>query len=182
MAAISMMALVSCHSHDNDYEQFVGTWGLLKLSYYNIDYAGNPIASSMITYNYVPGDTIDGIDLVFRDDQTGLMIDRSRDTVFIEIEEDVFDTILCPDTVLIDRFKYSYDDRTKLLYLNMDYIHTFSMDVVELNDSYFTYTNQYKKDVVEKATMKRLSDKPSAKRSNEKSEKAPRRLGSFMAR
>lgn len=183
LVAISMMTLVSCSSHD-DYEQFIGTWGLEKLSYYYIDFAGNPITNTMENYYYTPGDMKDGIDLVFRADKSGEMIDRSRDTVYIQIAEDEYETIVCPDTVLVQKFTYSYDKDAQLLYLNMDYVRTFSMKIVNFSDVYFTYTNQYLKDIVERATMKRISDKPQKDegvRKTRKNEIAPRKPGSLMA-
>ena len=50
---------------------FIGTWGVEKIDYYNIDYAGNPIVASIMTYAYDPNDISNGIQLVFREDNTG---------------------------------------------------------------------------------------------------------------
>ena len=184
MVAIVLSGMVSCHSKDDQYMQFVGDWGLRKLTYYNIDYAGNPIPETVMVYYLTPGDTIDGIDLVFRSNKTGQMIDRSRDTVFVVVSYNPLtnDTIVCPDTVLYKNFTYSYDADSKLLYMNMEYVRTYSMDVEDFSDTAFTYVNQYDKDYVEKARMVRLSETPSRNvRGAKQSTFIPRRPGSVMA-
>ena len=75
-----ILGWTSCR-HD-DYQAFVGTWGAERIDYYNIDYAGQPIAGSMRTYLFTPGDPVNGIDLIFRDDRSGEMRDRSRPSMW----------------------------------------------------------------------------------------------------
>ena len=83
LCAMAAVMFTSC-GKDN-YKSFVGTWGVEKIEYYNIDYAGNPIAASMSTFNMVPGDQQSGIDLIFRENKTGEMRDRSQDTIIKKI-------------------------------------------------------------------------------------------------
>ena len=73
--AIMAVLFVSCGKDiDEDetvsYKNFIGTWGVEKIEYYNIDYYGNPIAGSMESYNYNPDDPDNTIQLIFRDDKT----------------------------------------------------------------------------------------------------------------
>ena len=48
-ATIAVAAILFASCNKIDYKSFVGTWGVEKIEYYNIDYAGNPIAASMET-------------------------------------------------------------------------------------------------------------------------------------
>lgn len=166
--ALSMaLGLTSCQG--DDYLVFVGTWGVDRIDYYNIDYAGQPIESTISTYYFTPGDPNDGIDLIFRNDRTGEMRDRSRDTlIFISdiIENDtIIDTIICPDTTIVTKFTYSYHDDDALLYMNMKVArpYTYMMHIEMLSDDSFIYVNEYDKDYVEKARLIRLSNEPAAK-------------------
>ena len=183
-----ILGWTSCR-HD-DYQAFVGTWGAERIDYYNIDYAGQPIAGSMRTYLFTPGDPVNGIDLIFRDDRSGEMRDRSRDTVFIPVYvgNEVVDTIVhpCPDTTIVTKFTYSYHNDDALLYMNMegtvryydrtitddsyedklvDYLRqtTYKMQIELLTDQSFIYVNEYDKDYVEKARLVRISDEAPAK-------------------
>ena len=65
LCAIAAMMFTSCAKLDD--KSFIGTWGVEKIEYYNIDYAGNPISASMKTFEMVPGDEQSGIDLIFRE-------------------------------------------------------------------------------------------------------------------
>ena len=51
LCAVCTFLFASC---GKDYKTFVGTWGVEKIEYYNIDYAGNPIAATIVTHNYDP--------------------------------------------------------------------------------------------------------------------------------
>ena len=185
MAAIVLSGMVSCRGEKDDYMKFVGDWGLRELSYYNIDYAGNPIPYTLETYYFTPGDKVDGIDLVFRSDKTGVMIDRSRDTVYVQMsaDENDIDTIVCPDTVIYYNFTFSYDPDVNLLYMNMEYIHTYSMQIEDVSDTAFTYYNEYKMKIMEKARMVRLTDSPTreASKGARKPTFIPRRSWSLMS-
>ena len=184
MAAIVLSGMVSCHSKDDQYMQFVGDWGLRKLTYYNIDYAGNPIPNTVMNYYLTPGDTIDGIDLVLRSNKSGVMVDRTRDTLVVVVSYNpiTYDTIVCPDTVLYKNFTYSYDADAQLLYMNMEYVRTFSMSIEDFSDTAFTYVNEYDKDYVEKARLVRLTKTPTRNvRGAKQSTFIPRRPGSVMA-
>ncbi len=165
---------------EDEKNPFVGSWGVEKIEYYNIDYAGNPIESSLRTYLMTPGDSLNGIDLIFREDMTGEMRDRSQDTLWLDYNEQtqVYEQIIiCPDTTLINTFSYSYDERSSSLYLNMDYVHTFRLLIENLEDDSFTYVNEYNQDDVERAFLRRLSDIPFKRQS---SQKAPFKKGSLL--
>ena len=206
--ALSMiLGWTSCHA---DYEAFVGTWGVDRIDYYNIDYAGEPIAATIQTYYFTPGDPDNGIDLIFRNDRTGEMRDRSRDTVYITVYNEnnvAIDTIVhpCPDTTVVTSFTYSYHDDDALLYMNMEALmrfyqrktvndtpqdnfveierrYTYQMHIEMLTDDSFIYVNEYDKDYVEKARLIRTSNKPAAKATrSSKSSSRPVRCGSLLS-
>lgn len=155
---------------------FVGIWGVEKIEYYNSDYYGNPILATLQTYEYTLGDSNDGMDLVFREDNTGELRDRSRDTIY-----DGDDIIICPDTTLVTGFTYSYDAQTATLYLNMEYVHTFRMNIVDLERDSFVYENEYATDYVEKAYLKRLSYTPD-KFTGRKNQHRPSKKGSLLGK
>lgn len=175
-----ILGLTSCQDPDK-YMEFVGKWGLARLDYYNIDYSGKPIEASRITYYFTPGDTIDGIDLIFKMDQTGTMVDRSRDTLFIPIGEGEYDTIVCPDTVLYTSFTFSYDNLRSTLYMNMPNAITYRMQIKQKDDQSFTYINQYDEYIVEEALMKRLLNTKGTK-GNRTKVSLPHRPGSLFSR
>ena len=183
LALCAVMALQFTSCRKNDYKSFVGTWGVEKIEYYNTDYAGNPIPSSMTTYDMVPGDEQSGIDLIFREDKTGEMRDRSRDTLIVEvsINPTVYDTIICPDTTLVRSFTYSYDAAESILYMNMDNAHTYKMNILSLEKNSFIYENEYGQDYVEKAYMKRISKSASKDNSRKSQPQRPYRDGSFLS-
>ena len=179
--AFAALFFASCGQND-DYKAFVGTWGVEKIEYYNIDYAGNPIAGSMVTFNYDPQDIDDGIQLIFRADKTGEMHDNNIDTIWYDwnSETQTYDSyIVNPDTTLVRKFDYSYDKRESILYMNMDYVRTFKMYISNMTDNAFTYENEYEKDYVELAYLKRLSDTPSCK-ATRKHQKRPNMPGSLL--
>ena len=167
------------------YKSFVGTWGVERIDYYNIDYAGNPIEVTLETFYFPVGDPNDGIDLVFRDNKTGEMRDRSQDTLWLDYNSDThqYETIIvCPDTTLVTKFSYSYDADESVLYMNMDYTHTFRMQISNLTDNTFNYTNEYESNYVEKAYLKRISNEANAKAERgKKNSWRPRREGSFLS-
>lgn len=181
--AIVAMLFASCRK--NDYTKFVGSWGVEKIEYYNTDYAGNPIVSSLSTYNYDPNSTDNGIQLVFRDNKTGEMRDSAIDTLWTDWNEDTEtynSYIYCPDTVLVYTFSYSYDKSENSLYMNMDYgtfIRTFKMYIENMTDNSFIYENEYDKDYVERAYLKRISDTPS-KSTSRQATTHPHKVGSFL--
>lgn len=183
LALCAVMALQFTSCRKNDYKSFVGTWGVEKIEYYNTDYAGNPIPSSMTTYDMVPGDEQSGIDLIFKEDKTGEMRDRSRDTLIVEvsINPTVYDTIICPDTTLVRAFTYSYDAAESILYMNMDNAHTYKMNILSLDKNSFIYENEYGQDYVEKAYMKRISKSASKDNSRKSQPQRPYREGSFLS-
>ena len=183
--ATMMFGFASCGDND-DYMVFVGTWGVETIQYYNIDYNGNPIQNTIETYNFTPGDTEDGIDLVFKSDRSGKMVDRSRDTLFYNYDANHIphDTIPCVDTVIVTTFTYSYHKDDQLLYMNMEVAHpfTYMMKVPDINDKSFTYINEYDKDYVEKAKLVRISDGAKGQQGNRiKPVSRPRREGSLLS-
>ena len=133
-ATMTIVALVFASCNKNDYSKFVGTWGVEKIEYYNIDYAGNPIAASLTTYLYDPNDTDNGIQLVFRENRSGEMRNGSIDTIWMNENY-----IVCPDTVIVTGYTYSFDFETSVLSMNMEYGRTFALQIVEQNADAFVY-------------------------------------------
>ena len=178
LCAFAALFFASC-GQKSDYKAFVGTWGVEKIEYYNIDYAGNPIASTIQTHIFDPEDIGHGIQLVFRDDMTGEMRDNDVDTVWNDAHDSY---VVNPDTTIVRKFDYSYDKRESVIYMNMDYVRTFKLKISELTDNSFTYENEYWKDYMERAYMKRLSDKPTSKSATrqEQNRKRPVKPGSLL--
>ena len=164
---------------------FLGVWGVEKIEYYNTDYAGNPIAASMVTYVYDPEDTDDGIQMFFWENHTGEMRNSSIDTLWIWNEETQdYDALVCPDTTIVNTYVYSFDGETSILYMNFDYGNTFSLNIVELAYDSFVYENEYLQNYVEKAYLKRLPDMPVPVKSsvNQKIKQyRPKRQGSLLS-
>ena len=151
MMAMVAMLFTSCSK--TDFKSFIGTWGVEKIEYYNIDYAGNPIAASLETFTFDPNDADNGIQLTFRADKTGEMRDSAIDSLLVD---SVY--IQCPDTVLVTKFTYSYDKSDKSLYMNMDNsARPFRLQIENLTSDSFTYENEYGTDYMEKAYLKRIS-------------------------
>ena len=188
-ATVAIMALMCISCNKTDYKSFIGTWGVEKIEYYNIDYAGNPIAASMETYTYNPNDLDDGIQLVFREDKSGEMRDSAVDTVWLwnEVTGEYDSCIYRPDTTMVYTFTYSYDKSESALYMNMkytypyEYARTFMMRISDFTNDSFIYENEYQIDYVERAYMKRLSDTPT-KSGSRQAVKHPRKPGSFLGR
>lgn len=157
-----MMLVVVMASCGKDYTAFIGTWGVERIEYYNIDYAGNPIPATIETYYFKPGDMDNGIDLIFREDKTGEMRDRSRDTLKLDWNDtlQIYETIIiCPDTTLVTNFTYSYNHSDNLLFMNMMVEHPFiyQMKIDFIDDNTYVYENEYDNNYVEKAWMVRYS-------------------------
>lgn len=175
---LALVGLLFTSCRKEDYKRFVGTWGVEKIEYYNVDYAGNPIAASLETYNYDPSSTDNGIQLIFKEDKSGEMRDSAIDTLWM------FDNsyIVCPDTTLVYAFTYSFDRSDRVLYMNIDYgtyINTFKMYIENMTDNAFTYQNEYDKDYVERAYLKRLS-KTTSKSASRQATQHPHKPGSFL--
>ena len=148
----SYTAIVTVDMPENP---FLGVWGVEQIDYYNVDYAGNPIAVSLQTFTFDPNDTNNGIQLVFRENRTGEMRDSSIDTIWMDEN-----FIVCPDTIIVTRYTYSFDFETSVLYMNMEYGRTFALQIVEQNANAFVYENEYAQDYVEKAYLRRISAIP----------------------
>lgn len=180
-----MVALLFASCNKIDYKSFVGTWGVEKIEYYNIDYAGNPIAGSLDTYNYDPNSTDNGIQLVFKANKTGEMRDSAVDTIWTDwnSETQAYESyVVNPDTVLVYPFTYSYDQSDNTLYMNMDYgsyINTARMAINDMTDDSFIYENEYDKDYMEKGYLKRISS-TSSKETSRQMVKHPRKPGSIL--
>lgn len=180
-AAMTMLVVIMASCVKEDYKSFIGTWGVRHIDYYNIDYAGNPIEASIQSWDFTPGDMQNGIDLVFREDRTGEMRDRSRDTLKFDWNDstEVYETIIiCPDTTLVTCFTYSYNPSDKLLFMNMQtprpYI--FQMSIRFIDDNTFVYENEYEMDYVEKATLVRYSTGTRGSRSSNPIKRHPKSL------
>lgn len=187
MAFVALL-FASCNKNKTDYKSFVGTWGVEKIEYFNIDYYGHPISSSIESFNYNPNDPDNTIQLVFREDKTGEMRDGAIDTLYLDYNEEtqVYETVLYrPDTVLVYTFTYSYDKSESALYMNMKYTYpyvysrTFMVKVSDVEDNSFVYENEYNVNYVEKAYLKRVSNSPS-KSSSHEAVKHPNHPGSFF--
>lgn len=160
---------------------FWGTWGVEKIEYYNIDYAGNPFEASMETFDMIPGDPHSGIDLIFRQNKTEEMRDRSQDSIWTDWNPQTqqYETLIVnADTTLVTTFTYLVDREDSTLYLNMDYARTFMMDIQEITDSTFIYTNEYDVDYIERAYLVRLSNAKTAP--SKQNVKRPNKPGSFF--
>ena len=180
-ATLAMAALLFVSCNKTGYKSFVGTWGVEKIEYYNIDYAGNPIAGSLNTYFYDPSSTDNGIQMIFRENKTGEIRDSAIDTIWIK-EDETVTYICCPDTVLVYTFTYSYDESSDILYMNTDYgtyINISGMHVYNRTDNSFIYENEYQKDYVEKAYVKRIS-KTTKGSGNRQTVRHPHKPGSFL--
>ncbi len=156
---VSILFLSSCGKEEYS---FLGTWGVDLIKYYNIDYAGNAIESTITTYDFTPGDMDNGIDLIFREDKTGEMRDRSRDTLFLDwnSETHAYETVIvCPDTTLVTKFTYSYNAADELLFMNMQVEHPYiyQMKINFVDENTFVYVNEYETNYVEQAQMVRYS-------------------------
>ena len=185
MAAIAVMALTFASCSNNDYKSFVGTWGVEKIEYYNTDYAGQPIAATIETFSFDPDNINDGIQLIFREDKSGEMRDNNVDTIWCDFNEEtgVYGSyIVNPDTTVMYPFTCSFDESEHIMYMNMVYatdLKTFKMQIENLTTNSFIYENEYHKNYVEKAYMKRLSKTPS-KSASKSSVKRPHKLESFL--
>ncbi|MBR4391909.1 MAG: hypothetical protein IKT08_07390 [Bacteroidales bacterium] len=160
----------------------LGTWGLERVEYYYIDFYGQPIESTIEAYDYVPGDMDNGIDLVFKDGKKGEWRDRDVDTIYVKISENpvVFDTIINPDTTIVTPFSYSIDDDQSALYIKTSNAETFMLDIEELSEDVFIYSNEYKVNYVEHAILKRVNSSNKTK-STERPQRVPRKPGSFIS-
>ena len=157
LTTMAMVALLFASCTKNDYKSFVGTWGVEKIEYYNIDYAGNPIAASLESFTFDPNDTDNGIHLIFKSDKTGEMRDSAIDSL-PKIQDG--DTIYfpCSDTIVVTKFTYSYDKSENSLYMNMENsARPFRLQIENMTDDSFIYENEYGIDYVERAYMKRIS-------------------------
>lgn len=185
-ATLAIAALMFTSCNKTNFKSFVGTWGVEKIEYYNIDYAGNPIAASMETYNYDPNDTGNGIHLVFREDKTGEMRDSAIDTVWLYNEEtQEYDScIYRPDTVLVYTFTYTYDASESSLIMKTrytypyEYMRTFMMKVSDMTNNSFIYENEYDVNYVERAYLKRVDDATS--KVTRQTPKHPSKPGAFL--
>jgi hypothetical protein len=189
IAAIAVMTLTFVSCNKVSYKSFVGTWGVEKIEYYNIDYAGNPIPATIETYTYDPNDIKNGIQLVFKDDKTGEMRDNTIDTVGVNWNDETQDFesyVYNPDTTIVSTFTCSFDKDESVLSMTVKYTYpyvytrTFMMKVSDLTDNSFSYENEYRNDYVEHAYLKRISDDTS-KSANRSKPVRPRKLGSFLS-
>ncbi len=169
-ATLALAALLFASCDKTDYKSFVGTWGVERLEYYNIDVYGQPIAASIRYVDYVFDDADNSIQLVFREDKTGEMRDSAVDTVWIDWNSETQEYesyIYNPDTTMVTTFTYTYDKGEKALYMNMrysypyDYMRTFMMKISHMDGDSFVYENEYDVDYMEKAFLKRISSTPS---------------------
>lgn len=185
-ATLAIAALMFTSCNKTDYKSFVGTWGVEKIEYYNIDFAGNPIAGSMETLIYDPNDTCNGIHLVFKEDKTGEMRDSAIDTVWLYNEEtEEYDScIYRPDTVMVYTFTYTYDASESSLIMKTrytypyEYMRTFMMKVSDITDNSFIYENEYDVNFVERAYLKRVNNATS--KATRQTPNHPNKPGSFL--
>ena len=144
---------------------FLGVWGVEKLEYFNTDYAGNPIASTISTFLYDPYSTDNGVQFYFREDNSGEMRDSAIEELWLDWNDEThnYDThIVCPDTVLVKSFTYSYNDSQDTLYVNMDNGDAYRLVISNLSNEAFVYEcvyaqNGYGNNYVEKAYLRRVN-------------------------
>lgn len=144
---------------------FLGSWGIEKLEYFTVDNQGNQ--EDVFTYLYDPNSTNDGIQLYFREDNTGEMRDSSIEELWLDWNDETedYDThIICPDTILVKPFTYTYDESGNALYMTMNSdsnVHTYKLIISDLSNEAFVYENVYAQysdglSYVEKAYLKRV--------------------------
>ena len=187
-ATLACVAMMFASCSKIDYKSFVGTWGVEKIEYYNIDFAGHPIAASMETYNYNPEDANNSIQLVFRQDKTGEMRDGAVDTLWLDYNEETqeYETVIhCPDTILVNNFTYTFDESESALYMTIVYTYpyvysrTFKMKVSGMTNDSFIYENEYDVNYMEKAYLKRISNSAS-KSASRQIQSHPRKRGALL--
>ena len=130
------------NANDFDFD-IVGTWGLEKTENYSIDNAGNPVGS-ISSHEYDPNDNDNGIQMVFREDNTGEMYDKTSS-----------------NSTIVIALTYSYVNDT--LFLDIDYgteTNTFNCLIIEKTNESFVFENKYAQNRMEKAYFKRLSHDP----------------------
>jgi len=184
---IVAMALVfsaaSCKKNGADL--LIGTWALQILEYYNIDYQGQPIESTIVHYEFPIDVANEGIDIVFMKNNQGEWHDRDLDTFYVLISEDpdVYDTIINPDTTVVTPFTYFYDEDAAAVFLKTSDMVSHMLEVEELNSTTFSYVNEYGEHYVEHAILKRVDDSKSRSRSNAdvKRVSRPCRPGSLLS-
>lgn len=163
----------------------VGTWGVERIEYYNIDYYGQPIESTIHCWEYTPGDIDNGIELVFKDNKKGEWRDHDVDTILVEVSVNPlsYDTIIAPDTTIYTSFTYIYDEDIPAIFVNTANAETYMLHVQLLDESTLIYTNEYELNYEERAVLKRLDgNRSSVSRSSvsRKSGTMPRKPGSFF--
>lgn len=166
-------------------QSFVGIWGVEKIEYYMSDHYGYEV------YEYDPYDTDDGIQLVYWIDGTGEMRDGSIDAVWTDWNEDLgyYETmIICPDTIFVNPFTYSYNPNAFALYMNVEYQYpshhqAFLLNIIEFTSDTFVYENEYASGYFEKAYLRRLSYIPekTTGTTGKKSQFRPRKQGSLLS-
>jgi len=178
---VLLLGSISCGKKEKN--PLLGTWGVEAVEYYNIDYYGQPIASTIDRYEFPIGDPTAGIDLVFQDNNKGKWLDRDRDTILVEVSTNplVYDTIINPDTTLVTTFTYFYDEEASSVFIKTSEANSFMLEVEELTDTRFSYINEYGENYVEHAIMRRISDGKSTSRANDKRASRPVRPGSLLS-
>lgn len=154
---IIAVALSSCI--DTGDNPLIGTWGVSRIEYYTADIVGNPIPSTLETYNYTP-DASNGIKMVFKADNTGVLDDRSGETPSIE------------------RFTYRYNAREQELYMKTDK-ESFTLYIEDISANAFTYLNEYENHKMERTYLKRLGKTRTSKAN--RTEPRPVKLGSLLS-
>ncbi len=174
-----LLGMMSCGKDENS--MLVGTWGVERIEYYYIDYYGQPISSTLKVYEYTPGDTENGIEMVFYENKRGEWRDHDIDTFLVQVSINpvTYDTIVNPDTTLVIPFKYSFDKDLNSLTIKTADAETYMLDVEALTQGTFVYINQFKTDYVERSVLKRIDGKSKVQSSGKASPKAPRPEGSM---
>lgn len=134
---------------------FFGVWGVERIDYYSVDYAGNPIVSTMETFTYDPNSADNGVQMVFRDDKSGEIRDSTVDTIWIGN-----DYVITLDTTMVTRYNYSFDFENSILYLGLEHGRTIALHIMEQSAESFVYEHEYAQDYIEKAYLRRVSFVP----------------------
>lgn len=182
IAAITLFfGMISCNKVSES--KLIGTWGVERIEYYYIDYYGQPISNTIEGYDYVPGDFDNGIELVFYEGHKGKWFDHDVDTILVEISIDpkVYDTIINPDTTLVTSFTYSLDQDIPALFIHTSDAETYMMEIEQLDNTTFSYKNEFKDNYVEHAILKRIPDGQTASKAMRSRAAHPRKPGSFFS-
>jgi hypothetical protein len=184
VAMAMIIGVASCKKSKES--QLIGMWGVERIEYYNIDYYGNPIDNTIVTWEYTPGDFDNGIELIFKENKQGEWRDHDQDTFFVKVSTNpvTYDTIVNPDTTVVTPFTYYYEESIPAVFVNTSVAETFMLKLERLDETTLIYTNEYQLNEEERGVLKRIDDsksKNTRSASPKKNGYRSRRPGSFFS-